>query len=94
MSLLTYYMPAAEIFIGGTFADGFESAYAIGQNGGTPQNDPTYSDDGIVLDGVDQYVSYTLDNNVLNSDPLSFVIEFYPDFDYDEDAIYKICDSG
>lgn len=86
MSLLGYYATNAELLAGAKFADGFEDSDKVTQNGGVLTGSPTV-DDGLVLDGATQYATYAINGGVFNSDPLSIVIDFVPDFETDDNAV-------
>ena len=70
------------------FAETFESAGKVVRNNATIIGAPSIHF-GAVLDGTNDYFTYPVDGqgaNAFNNNHLSFVIEFIPDFDYDEDA--------
>ena len=89
---LIHYTRPAERERGASFADGFESQARVESNGGTVHGSPTFSaSQGVTLDGSSDYIQYNLTGQEFNSDPISILIEFTPEFDYDADkncAIY------
>ena len=83
----------AERLRGAVFAETFESNQAIAMNGGTIAGSPVINF-GATLDGIGDYITYPT-TDVLNTPEISFVIEFIPDFDYDEDKnIWIFCSSA
>lgn len=83
MSLLNKYTLPAERERNCRFAERFVNASEVIENGGAITGTPTINN-GIVLDGTNDYVSY---NNVIKDfSAFSIVIEFTPDFAYDEAA--------
>jgi hypothetical protein len=75
-----------------SFRERFTDAATVALNGGTAVGSPTF-DNGAELDGVSDYVTYTLPGNPFTSSDLSIAIEFVPRFNYDEDAIRCMLDS-
>ncbi len=74
----------AELFVGCTFAPNLNNAEDIARAGGAITGNPTFDDDGIVLDGTNDYATFTLNGSEFNSSAISIVFEFWPGFDYDE----------
>lgn len=71
---------------GCVFAESFRSASEVVGNGGTITGTPTF-DNGVDLDGSNDYITYSLQGTEFDSASISFVIEFTPDFAVTEDAI-------
>ena len=87
MSLLAKYTTPAERLRGCRFADRFESQALVERNGGSVIGAPTFDPvGGVTLDGSNDCLQFDFLGHELNSDPLTILITFYPDFDYDEDA--------
>ena len=89
MSLLTKNSQPAERAVGCVFAENFVSQADVELNGGTVTSDPTI-DFGATFDGTNDYITYALEGNEFDSAEISFVIEFTPDFAYNEDTIRNI----
>jgi len=69
------------------FAGNFRSETAINRNGGTVTGAPTFdASQGVTLDGTNDYLTYALTGREFYSDPISIVIEFTPDFNWNEDV--------
>jgi hypothetical protein len=84
MSLLHKYTTPAEVARGCKWADRFESEAAVEENNGTVTGSPTFTlGTGVDLTGTD-YIIYDLCKSEFNSDPISIIIEFTPDFAADE----------
>ena len=82
MSLIKNTTPA-ERSRGCIFSETFESKYAVERNEGTVVGTPVI-DFGATFNGTTDYIQYTPWNGtMLNSDELSFVLEFTPHFDWD-----------
>jgi len=83
---VTRFTLPAERMRGVTWADDFRSQTSCEDNGATVTGSPTFSvSDGVTLDGTTDCLQYDLCGHEFDSDPISIVIEFTPDFDYDED---------
>ena len=67
------------------FKEEFRNSYDVARNGGTLVGAPVVKD-GVVLDGSTQYAIYAIPSALLAQEQISFVIEFVPDFNWDEDA--------
>ncbi len=84
----------AERARGCTFADRFESQALVEKNGGAVTGTPTFNPKtGVTLDGAADYITYNLAGSEFDSDPISIVIEFTPDFNWDENAFRYLFDS-
>ena len=84
---LMRYTTPAERARGCVWADRFESQALVESNAGTITGAPTFSPvTGVTLDGAADYLTYNLTGQEFNSDPLSIVVEFTPDFNWDENA--------
>jgi len=86
MSLLVKNSTPAERSRGCLFAERFESVEKVIENNGTISGAPSI-DFGITLDGTNDYVTYNLSGTEFNCAEISQVIEFWPHFDYDNDAL-------
>jgi hypothetical protein len=85
MSLLNLNSTPAERMRRCSFAENFRSNREVIENGGAISGNPVI-DDGATLDGTSDYVTYALDGHEFDSAEISIVIEFHPDFDYDENV--------
>jgi len=95
MSRLIQNSQPAERVRGCTFADLFESQANVEQNGGAVTGVPTFDvKEGVTLDGAADFLTYNLTGTEFDSDPLSFVIEFTPDFAPDDGVRYFILDTN
>jgi len=90
---LTSNSTPAERAVGCVFAENFVSNAEVIKNGGTVTGDPTI-DFGATFDGTTDYISYVLDGKEFNSDELSIVIEFNPDFEADDDEDHCLMGGG
>lgn len=70
------------------------SPIKIAEQGGTITGSPTFSRAGIDLDGSADYVTYNIANTLFSGNKISIVVEFTPDFAYDENATRYLCDSS
>ena len=77
---------------GCTFAETFETPAKVVENGGTITGTPTI-DFGATLSGSGDYITYKLRGAELNSANISIVIEFWPDFDTDDDNTRYLFDT-
>ena len=92
---LTRYTTPAERARGCVFAERFESQAFAESNGATIVGTPTFSPvTGVDIDPGTDELYYTVDPTIFNHDPISVVIVFYPDFDYTENAIRYLYDTG
>jgi len=82
----------AERFIGCSLALKPTNPAHIVANGGSITGSPTYDRDGVILDGTNDYLTYAMVGNEFNSAEISIVFEFWPDFNYDEDAYRTLFD--
>lgn len=89
MSQLVHNCPPAERARGCVFAETFESQARVEANGGAVVGSPTVSF-GAILDGTNDYLSYDLSDESFESDRISFVVEFNPGFDWNENAVRSI----
>jgi len=64
----------------------FRDAADVAEQYGTLTGSPTFSDDGLVIDGSTQYAAFPLAGWETKRAAQSWVVEFVPDFDADEDA--------
>ncbi len=79
---------------GCTWADNFQSQALVEANQGTVVGAPTFNvKTGVTLDGAADYLTYDLAGTEFDSDPISFVFVFTPDFDWDEDAYIYLLDA-
>lgn len=92
MARLSQNSTPAERALGCSFAETFETSAKVVDNGGTVTGAPTI-DHGATLDGSSDYITYALDGHEFNSANISIMIEFWPDFDWDEDIESFILDS-
>jgi len=84
--LLTAYGRTAELARGLKWVDEFESNETVLRNGGTITGAPVVNN-GATFDGANDYITYAVSGDTFeDSDTISFVIEFTPDFPTDEDA--------
>ena len=90
---LTSNSTPAERAVGCSFAENFVSQADVELNGGTVAGTPTI-DFGATFDGTTDYISYVLDGKEFNSDELSIVIEFNPDFEADDDEDHCLMGGG
>lgn len=65
----------------------FRDAASVFRERGAITGNPTFVDDGIVLDGTNDYLTYSLTGREITNAGNTVVMEFWPEFDYDEDAI-------
>ena len=93
MSLLTKNSTPAERAVGCSFAENFVSQADVELNGGTVSGNPQINR-GATFDGTNDYISYVLDGKEFNSDELSIVIEFNPDFEADDDEDHCLMGGG
>lgn len=70
----------------------FDRAADVAAHGGTITGAPTIRR-GATLDGTNDYISYAVTDDILPGDIISIVVEFRPDFDYDEDAVRYLFDT-
>lgn len=68
-----------------SFSELFTSTKNVIINGGSISGDPSIHY-GVSFDGVSDYISYSFSKSEIDNDELTFVMEFYPDFDFDFDA--------
>ena len=88
---LVHYTRPAERERGASFADGFESQARVESNGGTVYGSPTFSaSQGVTLNGSNDYIQYDLTGQEFFSSELSILIEFTPDFDWDNNSTRAI----
>jgi hypothetical protein len=80
-----------ELANGCRFADKFKNRDAVERNGGTIFGAPVVNN-GIELDGTNDYVKYVL-NGEFNSPQVSIAVDFSPDFNWDIDALKHITDT-
>lgn len=92
MSIFSTGTPA-ERMIGLSFSSDFSSNQAVTRDGGVVTGNPVISNGSATLDGTNDYITYTLDGNEFNSANLSIEMDFYPDFDTDNDAITTMVDT-
>jgi len=86
MTLLNRNSRGAERQRGCLFAESFASQALVEENGGTVGGTPTFNlATGVTLNGTSEYVEYELQGHELSGPERSFVMEFTPTFDYDED---------
>lgn len=90
MSKLVKNSTPAERFIGCSFADRFETVEDVIANEGSISGSPII-DFGAVLDGTSDYISYEISDE-FNSDNISLVIDFEPDFEADDSIAHAIFD--
>ncbi len=69
------------------------SATKVAEQNGTITGNPTFSRAGINLDGTSDYVTYNIQNTLFAHAKISIVIEFTPDFAFNEDAFRYLIDS-
>ena len=86
MSTLVKHSTPAERACGLSLALGFDSAEDVARAGGTITGTPTIAHGLATLNGTTDYITYALTGNEFNSAEISIVIEFWPDFDYDNNA--------
>jgi hypothetical protein len=67
------------------FRENFKDTATLVSNGGTVVGSP-WIQNGALLDGTNDYITHSIANTTLAHKTLSFVLEFKPDFEYDEDA--------
>ena len=94
-ALFQYTLPA-ERARGAVFSQRFESALSMARDGWTLYNSPTFrphrKGGGIELNGTNQYATRPL-NGELNSDELTFHIEFTPGFLLADGAFHGLLDT-
>lgn len=93
MSLLQRYSTPAERRRGCSWADRFTSVALVERNGGAVTGAPTFSPDGVVLDGSSDYITYSLTGQEFDSAGVTIVVEFTPDFATDENQFRYFCDT-
>lgn len=93
MKSLTKFTLPAERLRGCEFSQTFTSPTDIVNSGGVVSGTPTFSNNGVTLNGTTDSITYTLSEKELQSASFSSVIEFTPDFETDEDATRTIFDS-
>ena len=92
---VTFCSSAAERMRGLVWCDDFRSQSRTEDNGGTVTGAPTFSpSQGVTLDGATDYLQYNLTGREFDSDPISIVVEFTPDFDYDEGVSRYLFQAG
>lgn len=74
------------------FREKFRNVITVHANKGTLVGSPTIKN-GIKLNGTTQYITYPISDDTLARDPITFVIEFIPDFDYDDSLNHYLVDS-
>jgi hypothetical protein len=92
MSLLSKHSTPAERLRRCSFAEKFESPYAIAQNGGTLGGTCQFQSNGIRLATTSSYVNYPVPSEISNYSWASFggVVEFTPEFAYDDGLLHYI----
>jgi len=93
MSRLTSYSTPAERARGCVFADRFETEADVNENNGIAINSPIFSQNGVILNGTNQRLDYDISTDELNHNQLSFIIEFTPYFDWNENIRRSISDT-
>lgn len=83
---------SAERERGLSWASDFQNASAIVEYGGALTGTPTF-DNGITLDGTNDYITYNNVDGIFNSSTMSFVIKFTPNFATDENATRQFFDA-
>lgn len=83
-SLLSLNSTSAERFRRCSFAERFRNAQAIVENNGTIVGNPTFDRDGVILDGTNDAVRYTLGGGEFNNSLISYVQEFWPTTEPDD----------
>ena len=79
--VLNQHTTPAERVRGARWADHFQSQAEVIDVGGTVTGSPVFSiENGVTLDGTNDYLTYILTGREFFSDPISFVIEATPDF--------------
>ena len=86
MSRIIANSTPAERFCRCSFSETFESKAAVVANGGVITGTPSIAHGLATLNGTTDYITYALTGNEFNSAEISIVIEFWPDFDYDNNA--------
>lgn len=94
MSWLQKNSTPAERALRCSFAEKCRDAGAIAANGGVISGSPTFDGEGVILDGVSDYVTYTLMGGEFDSAALSIALEFWPDFEADEAVTRLLFDSS
>lgn len=89
MTLLTNYTRPAERDRGCTFADGYIDAASVVANAGVISGAPTF-DNGIVLDGTGDYVTYQLSDPLITEAVVTFCVEFTPQFAAADNVLKRI----
>jgi len=93
MSLLFRNSLPAERQRGCIFAENFDSADAVRMNDGSITGSIDFNQQGADFDGTNDYITYSTSGLLTNVSNFSCVIEFIPDFDYDDNAQYVFFDS-
>jgi hypothetical protein len=93
MSLLAQNSTPAEILRGISFSEGFRNRLNVARNNGLITGNPVVCD-GAMLDGTNDYITYGLNGSEFDSDEISIVIEFWPDFDWDADKRIVLLDTN
>jgi hypothetical protein len=84
----------AERMRGASFGEHFRSQASVEAYNGSVTGSPTFDiEDGVTLDGSADYITYNLMGGEFNSDPITIVIEFTPDFATNENVVRFLCDS-
>ncbi|KKM26566.1 hypothetical protein LCGC14_1583520 [marine sediment metagenome] len=91
---LTLYSTPSERARGISFAEQFESQTLVERNGGAVTGSPTFSPDGVTLDGTTDYLTYALTGREFSSAGITVVCEFTPDFETNEDATRYLFDAS
>lgn len=92
MALLAHNSTDAERFRYCTFAERFESAQHVRENGGTIMGTPPINF-GVTLNGTTDYITYRRVDSLFDTSIISFVLEFYPATAANEDADRHIISS-
>ncbi len=70
------------------FHQSFEGPKEVAKAGGVITGSPVFRPgDGIILDGSNDFITYSIPNTLLAREKISFVVEFVPDFNLGVDAI-------
>ncbi len=73
----------------------FGSQAECERDGATVTGSPTFSrQTGVALDGANDYLTYDIVPSTFDSENISIVIEFTPDFAYDEDGVRYLFDAS
>ncbi|MBU1173437.1 MAG: LamG domain-containing protein, partial [Proteobacteria bacterium] len=93
MGTLIRHSTPAERFCKCSLALGFDSSEDVARASGVISGTPTIAGGLATLNGTTGYITYALTGNEFNSAEISIVIEFWPDFDTDENVARMLFDS-